>query len=124
LLQRLEFAAIAIAAVGQAALLVSTAFCQWRQTQQLADLQDQLHNLEGSSIPEAHAASSLLQAQQQQSGSDEQQQQQQPLVHVQYHPAPAAAAPTAAASGLHLITSSALVVGLLCGAGLRQLQLR
>jgi hypothetical protein len=114
LLHTLEFSAIAIAAVGQAAILVSSAVSQWRQTQQIAELQDQL-----SSIGAEAAASTRQQHHRQQqhagAGTGTQQQlllQQEPAPGLHLH------------SGLHLVTGSALVVGLLCGAGLRQLQLR
>lgn len=115
LLHTLEFSAIAVAALGQAAILVSTAICQWRQTQQIADLQDQLSNIDGS-LHEAAASTHHVHHQRQQQGTSTQQLQQTSWS--------APAAVPAAHSGLHLITGSALVVGLLCGAGLRQLQLR
>lgn len=110
-LHTLEFTAIAIAAVGQAAILVSTAVCQWRQTQQLAELQDQLTAVEGSLV-EAGAVA--------QGGMQLQRQQQLPVMQMQVPAMPMVPAHTS----LHLITGSALVVGLLCGAGLRQLQMR
>lgn len=117
LLHTLEFSAIAIAALGQAAILVSTAVCQWRQTQQIADLQDQLSHIDGS-LHEAAASTSTrhVHQQHQQQGTSTQKLQQTSWV--------SPAAVPAAHSGLHLVTGSALVVGLLCGAGLRQLQLR
>lgn len=118
LLHTLEFTAIAIAAVGQAAILVSTAVCQWRQTQQLAELQDQLTAVEGSLL---EAGSVFVEA----TGEVQQQrqapQQQLPAMQVQAHAMPVV---MPAHTSLHLITGSALVVGLLCGAGLRQLQAR
>lgn len=115
LLHTLEFSAIAIAAVGQAAILVSSAVSQWRQTRQIAELQDQL-----SSIGAEAAASTRQQHRQQHTGTGTQQQL------LQQEPAGWSSGPPGLHlhSGLHLVTGSALVVGLLCGAGLRQLQLR
>jgi hypothetical protein len=112
LLHTVEFSAIAIAAIAQAALLVSTAVCQWHQTSQIADLQDHLSTMDGPGHATAtHASTHQHHNQQQQQSVMQLQYQQQPLV-------------PAAHSGLHLVTGSALVVGLLCGAGLRQLQTR
>lgn len=113
LLHTVEFAAIAIAAVGQACLLVSTAVCQWRQTTQLADLQEQLHSIEATSTAAAAAGG----------GAQAHSTKQQASMQLQ-HPASLPAAAPAASTGLHLLTTSALVVGLLCGAGLRKLQIR
>jgi len=112
LLHKVEFTAIAVAAVCQAAVLVTTALHQWHQAQQVAELQAQLLDL--STAPEAAASTStdhhkILQQQ------GEQQLRLQHVHHTTSHPA---------AAGLHLVTSSALVVGLLCGAGLRQLHTR
>lgn len=114
LLHSLEFTAIAVAAVGHAAILVSSAVSQWRQTQQIAELQDQL------SIGAEAAASTRQYQRQQHAGTGTQQQllQQEPAGWLSGPPR------LHLHSGLHLITGSALVVGLLCGAGLRQLQLR
>jgi hypothetical protein len=112
LLHTVEFSAIAIAAIAQAALLVSTAVCQWRQTSKIADLQDQLSAFDGPGRQTAARASTH---------QHHNQQKQQSVTHLQYQQQPLV---PAAHSWLHLVTGSALVVGLLCGAGLRQLQTR
>jgi hypothetical protein len=121
LLHTLEFTAIAIAAVGQAALLISTAICQWRQTQQLSELQDHLHSMDDT-LAEA-AASGTPTAKTSIRHQHDLQRNQNHIQHQQYA-ATAPLMPHAAHAGLHLLTGSALVVGLLCSAGLRQLQLR
>lgn len=121
LLHTLESTAIAIAAVGQAALLISTAICQWRQTQQLSELQDQLHSMDDT-LAEA-AASGTPTAKASTRHQQDLHHNHDAVQHQQYQAA-APVVPHAAHAGLHLLTGSALVVGLLCGAGLRQLQLR
>jgi hypothetical protein len=121
LLHTLEFTAIAIAAVGQAALLISTALCQWRQTQQLSELQDQLHSMDDTLAEAAAAGTPTAKT----SSRHQHDAHQNPdAVQLQQYQAAVPAVPHAAHAGLHLLTGSALVVGLLCGAGLRQLQLR
>lgn len=112
LLHKVEFTAIAIAAVCQAAVLVTTALHQWHQAQQVAELQAQL---DLSTAPEAAASTGTDHHQILQQQGEQQLRLQHEHRTTSHHPA---------TTGLHLVTSSALVVGLLCGAGLRQLHTR